>query len=107
MKDAIITRHEPHCIVWVRATASVWGNAPDHDLDEPVALTEAAPVRIRYVFEPGRGDLIIDRALRLKALRAGTGAAMRFTFANGTFFEMEIPGVRAVASADHTIEVRP
>lgn len=102
MRDVLITHHDPHCIVWVHAIASLWGVADDHDLDEPVALTEAAPVRMRY-----KGDCIIaDRDISLKTLRAGHHAAMRFYFKSGRFLELEIPGVRAIGLGAAIVNLR-
>jgi hypothetical protein len=102
IKDAIITRYTPHCIGWACATASFWGMANDHDLDEPVRLTEEAPVRLRY------GDgITIDRKLTLKTLRSGHHAAMRFYFKNGKFLEIEIGGVHSIDATAATVELNP
>lgn len=82
-----ITMDDPHCVVWATATASLWGHANDHDLDEPVRLSEEQPVRIRPL--PG-GRVLTDRPLVLKAIRAGSNGAIRFKFGGGKFFEVEI-----------------
>ena len=105
-EDAIITRHTPHCISWVRATASFWGMAADHDLDEPVRLTEEAPVRLRFIDFVG-GEIIFDRKLILKTLRSGHHAAMRFYFKNNKFLEFEIGGVRSIDATAATVELSP
>ncbi len=44
----ISERVEPHCIVWAHAMAGLWGISRKHDLDEPVPLSQAVPVRLRY-----------------------------------------------------------
>lgn len=87
LMDATLASPEPHSIAWVVATASLWGHANDHDLDEPVRLSEEQPVRIRPL--PG-GRVLTDRPLVLKAIRAGSNGAIRFKFGGGKFFEVEI-----------------
>src|ERR1035437_7226719 len=92
--QATITRYTPHCVGWARAVASLWGHADDHDLDEPVRLTEEAPVRLRYGDYERR--IVTDRKLTLKTVRTGTHVAIRFYFKPGKFFETEIEGVRSI-----------
>lgn len=98
-----VTQHNPHCIGWVRATASLWGHDARHDLDEPVRLTEEVPVRLRY--KDWEGSIVADRALTLKTIRAGTHIALRFVFKSGKFFETEVSGVHAIGHGDKTVEV--
>lgn len=95
MVEMIVNRPDPHCIVWARAMASVWGVARDHDLDEPVILTEMVPVRLRRV-EDGYGYIEMDRKLSLKATRGGEHIAMRFYFKGGKFFETEVGNVHHI-----------
>jgi len=101
VKAMIIERGEPHCIVWVRAMAALWGHSRTHDLDEPIPLSEAVPVRLR--FDADR--IITDRALKMKTTRAGHHTALRFTFRNGRFFEAEVPGINSITELDRTAEV--
>lgn len=101
-EDATITRYTPHCTGWVRATASFWGMAADHDLDEPVRLTEEVPVRLRWA-----ECIVIDRKLTLKTIRTGHHAAMRFYFRNGKFLEIEIGGVRSIDATAANVELNP
>ena len=100
-RDALITRYNPHCIGWACATASLWGIARDHDLDEPVILTDMVPVRLRYENE----HIITDRALTLKTVRAGHHAAMRFYFKNGRFWETEIVNLHSIGLDAKTVEI--
>lgn len=100
---ALVTRHDPRCIAWVRATASLWGAADDHDLDEPVRLTEEVPVRLRY--KDGR-HIVMARAVSMKTIRSGRYAAIRFYFESGKFFETEVSGVARILPGDITVEVK-
>jgi len=104
-ENVIITRHTPHCIGWALATASLWGVADDHDLDEPIILTEMVPVRLRYEIEGANSHIVADRTLTMKTIRAGHHAALRFYFKNGSFFETEVPGVRSIGHADQKVEI--
>jgi hypothetical protein len=104
VREAVITRYAPHCIGWARATASLWGVADDHDLDEPVILTNEVPVRVRYDAS-GTRYLVRDRALTLKTIRAGHHAALRLYFKDGKFFETEIIGVQEIGRTVETIEI--
>jgi hypothetical protein len=101
--QVIITHYTPHCIGWVLAVASLWGNADDHILDEPVRLTEEALVRIRYGDYERR--IVADRKLTMKTIRTGTHVAMRFYFKSGKFFETEIDGIWSIGLNAKTIEV--
>ena len=103
VRAKITERFDPHCLVWAHAMAGLWGVSRTHDLDEPVPLSEAVPVRLRY-----DGNLVIsDRKLTLKTTRAGHYVALRFMFRNGLFFEVEVNGVRAVTEQDRTVEISP
>lgn len=100
--SSLTTRFDPHCIVWVNVVASLWGMADDHDLDEPVKLTDELSCRLRF-----KGDaVVIDRSLSWKTQRPGTHCAARFYFRNGSFQEFEIPGVREVHRDAQTVEVQ-
>lgn len=81
-----ITMDDPHCVVWATATASLWGHANDHDLDEPIRLTNEVPVRIR----PHRESVVTDRPLWLKTSRPGHHASLRFDLGRGRFFEVDV-----------------
>jgi hypothetical protein len=85
-----VERCEPHCVGWVQATASLWGMASDHHLDEPVRLSVETPVRLRVV-DPH--CVTADRELSLKAERAGTHIALRFYFRDGSYHEVDLIGV--------------
>jgi hypothetical protein len=100
--QATITRYTPHCVGWARAVASLWGHADDHDLDEPVRLTEEVPVRLRY-----SEGIVIDRKLTLKTLRAGHHAAMRFYFKGDKWIEIEIRGVHSIDATALSVEMNP
>ena len=100
--ETLVTRYVPHCIGWVRATASLWGMADDHDLDEPVRLTDEVPARLRYKDDHG---IAVDCKLTMRTIRTGHHVAMRFYFKNGTFFETEIDGVRSIGFNIKTVEV--
>lgn len=102
MKGSIAERHSPHCLVWVNVVASLWGMADDHDLDEPVKLTDEIPCRLRY----RDAGAFIDRGLSWKTTRAGTHVAARFYFRDGSFYEVEIPGVSDVPRDAATVEVK-
>jgi hypothetical protein len=101
MRGAINARHDPRCRVWAVATASLWGIADDHDLDEPVQLTEAAPVRVGF----NGLRIITDRVLSLEVVRAGHHAMLRLYFRPDKFHEIDVSGVTAVLSSDKTVEV--
>jgi hypothetical protein len=101
VKALITERANPHCIVWVHAMAGLWGISHTHDLDEPVPLSEAVPVRLRYAGE----QIITDRALSMKTTQAGHHTALRFMFKDGTFFEVEVPGVSVITGLDRTAEI--
>lgn len=105
VKARIAEHYDPHCVAWVRATAALWGSADDHDLDEPVQLTEAVPVRVRFV--PHRGDFraVTDRNLSLDTIRSGRHAMLRLTFKARAFLEFEIQNISAVSTADKTIGI--
>lgn len=101
VKAQIVERSEPHCIAWINAKASLWGNVKWHDLDEPMPLTDEVPVRLRFV-----GDLLVtDRKLTMKTKQAGLHVALRFAFRSGEFFEVEVPGVKSIHGLDQTIEI--
>lgn len=102
--DATITPPHTHSIAWARATASLWGHASDHDLDEPVALTDEVPVRIRVVRD--EHAVVTDRRLSLKTKRAGTHTMLRFAFGKGTnnFFEVEVGNLGGVQH-NETVEI--
>jgi hypothetical protein len=104
-ESVIITRPDPHCIGWACATASLWGMADGHDLDEPVILTDMVPVRLRYEIEGENIRIVADRTLTMKTIRAGHHAALRFYFKNGSFFETDIPGARSIGHADQKVEI--
>ena len=91
-EDVVITHRNPHCIAWTQATASLWGMAGDHDLDEPIRLTEEVPVRLRYE-DDGRDHVVTDRYLSLTTERAGTHIAIQFYFKDGKFIETDLIGV--------------
>lgn len=102
-KDATIEYRNPHCVGWVRATASLWGMASDHDLDEPVIMTNLVPVRLRYANSGRDGNSIVtDRALSLTSERAGTHIAIRFYFRNGKFIETDLIGIPRLNSGETT-----
>lgn len=92
---ARISGPQPHCVAWMRATASLWGNVDGHDLDEPVRLSEEHPARLRY--RTAR-EIVCDRALALRAERAGTSIMLRFRFRSGEFFETPILGIAGLAA---------
>lgn len=92
---------DPKCIGWAQAQASLWGHASDHDLDEPVRLSERMYLRVRWRDD----ELLLDRDLTLKTTRAGTHAALRFEFVTGKFFEVNVEGISAVALLDRTVEI--
>jgi hypothetical protein len=73
--------------------------AADHDLDEPVRLTEEVPVRLRLV----GGEIILDRKLSLKVLRSGRHAAVRFYFKGDKWVEIEIGGVHSIDATAATV----
>lgn len=85
---------DPHCRVWARATASLWGMASDHHLDEPVRLTDEVPVRVHL--KRGKRP-VLDRDLNLKTHRSATHTALRFYFKNGSFREIDLIGVPHVS----------
>ena len=89
LKDAFVERCDTHCIGWAQATASLWGMASDHCLDEPVRLSDHRPVRVRL----DERHVIADRAITLKALRAATHIALRIYFKDGSFHEIDLIGV--------------
>lgn len=102
VKARIADYYNPHCVVWVNVVASLWGVADDHDLDEPVKLTDELACRLRF-----KGDaIVIDRNLSWKTTRAGTHVAARFYFRDGSFREFEIPGVSCVPRDAETVEVK-
>jgi hypothetical protein len=101
VKAKIIERAEPHCIAWINATASLWGNVKWHDLDEPMPLTNEVPVRLRYVGH----RVITDNPFTLKVTQAGHHVALRFKFKSGYFFEVDVPGISEVSALDQTTEV--
>jgi hypothetical protein len=105
LREVMIRRHQPHCIGWVRASASLWGMADDHDLDEPVRLTEEAPVRMRYQAQNLSTRIITDRALSLKTIRCGHHVAMRLYLKNGKFFEVELSGLSQIGHDAEVVEV--
>jgi hypothetical protein len=100
--EVMTTRYNSHCVCWARATASLWGMADDHDLDEPVRLTEIENIRLRFL---DNFHIITDRAISLKTIRPGRHAALRFTFENDKFFEVMVSGVTAIMPTDKTVEV--
>lgn len=83
---------DPHCIVWARATAALWGIALDHDLDEPVLLSAAEPCRIQL----GELYVVADREVRLLALRSGHHLSLRFTLSKGKFVEIDLDKIHGV-----------
>lgn len=107
VKARVAEHHNPHCLVWVKAVASLWGVADDHDLDEPVQLTTGAPVRVRHQVRDGALLAIMDRTLTMETLRSGRHAALRFTFSNGRFHEIEINGLGDIHTDCKTVEVKP
>lgn len=102
MIRASVMRHDAHCIAWATATAAMWGVAEDHDLDEPVRLTDEVPVRIRWIEMRG---IVTDRHLSMKVTRKGRNAMLRFQTGPGKFFETELPGVGTLSSVIKTVEV--
>ena len=80
-----IEKPDPHCIGWVRASAALYGMSRDHDLDEPVLLSEPVFCRVRL----GEMSVIADREIVLKAWCTGHHVALRFTFKDGSFYEVE------------------
>lgn len=96
---------DPHCRIWARAEASLWGHSKDHDLDEAVRLSEVYPIRIRR--KPD-GQWIADRVLELKLLGAGSHVAIRFYLASGAFEELDISGVYNITKLDEiaTVDIR-
>lgn len=101
--DAMVTRHNPHCIAWCLATVSLWGNDKSHDLDEPVRMTEEVPVRVRYADWEGR--IITDRNLTMKTVRHGTHCALRFYFKNGKYFEQTVADLHSLPPNAATVKV--
>jgi hypothetical protein len=86
---------DPHCIVWVRCQASIWGHAEDHDLDEPVPLTDEVPLRLRYK----DARIIGDRQISMKVRRSGTNTLLRCRFKDGSFIEVETNGVTIIPAS--------
>lgn len=103
--DAMVTRHNPHCLGWCLATVAVWGHDSNHDLDEPVRLTDEVPVRLRYAEWEGR--IVTDRKLAMRSFRAGTHCALRFYFKNGRYFEQIVEGLYSLPLNARTVEVDP
>lgn len=97
-----VTSVDPHCRVWAKAEASLWGNSKYHGLDEAVRLSEVYPVRVRR--KPG-GGWITDRVLTLKLLGSGSHVAIRLFFANGAYEEMDISGIYNLTKLDETATV--
>jgi hypothetical protein len=87
LANAVVERCNPHCFVWVKVHASLWGMSNDHDLDEPVRLSDEVPMRLRLV---GHHSYRADRELSFLTKRAGTHLAVRFYFRDGSFHETEI-----------------
>ena len=79
--DALVGLHEPHCIAWAQAEASLWGINKDHDLDEPIRLSETIPCRLRYANH--HGLIVIDRSLAWRDLKCGRDVQVRFYFKSG------------------------
>lgn len=105
-----ITGPDPHCRLKIKANASLWGNAADHDLDEPVCLSDVVPVRLTYKSNGpgdfGGGDLSVGHELTFKTMRAGTHVGLRFYFSKGRFFETNIDGVSVIGRGDNEVKVR-
>jgi hypothetical protein len=97
--DAIIERPDPHCVAWACASASLWGMSPDHDLDEPVRLSDYVPVRVRLI---GR-KVLVDRELSLRATRTGTALAVRLSFKDGSFKEADLVDVNGLSNGETAI----
>ena len=72
IKNVFVERCDPHCIAWIRATASLWGMSSEHDLDEPVQLSDEMPLRVRWATVGDSLEIIPDRDVSLKATRNGT-----------------------------------
>ena len=104
MADVMITGHDPHCIGWACAMASLWGHDDSHDLDEAVRLTDELPVRLRY--KDWDGFIVTDRELTLKTIRRGTHVGLRFYFKNGKYWETPVEGVYAIGHGAKTVSVK-
>jgi hypothetical protein len=94
-----ITAPDPHCIGWVKAHASLWGNVKWHELDEPMELSNRVPVRLRY----RENEIVLDRELTFKAAIAGTHVAVRFYFENETshrYIEVYMDGVHGLNNGE-------
>jgi hypothetical protein len=101
MKAEVTEKINPHCTVWARSRASLWGMSSNHHLDEPVRLTEEVAVRVRRA--PG-GKIETDRPLSLKTIRSATHISVRFYFRPNKFLDLDLIGVPSVSPTE-TINV--
>ena len=90
IKNVFVERCDPHCIAWIRATASLWGMSSEHDLDEPVQLSDEMPLRVRWATVGDSLEIIPDRDVSLKATRNGTHSAFRINVRGRMLVEIEI-----------------
>jgi len=106
VKFSIVNPNQ-HCIAWAKVTASLWGMANDHDLDEPVQLTDVINIRVRLTDGPG---IVADRNITFITQRPGTHVMLRLYFKNGRFEELPLEGASYLGTksrADVTLNGGP